>query len=88
MRNATGGNCTTTAGEEGRVSYLDLLAAVLAQHEKNLCRLIERLEVLYETLTTLNQQMSTQGDGGPERTEEDQSKVLRDTYLKIAKYIQ
>lgn len=78
----------TTVGEEGRVSYLDLLAAVLAQHEKNLCRLIERLEVLYETLTTLNQRMSTQGDGGPERTEEDYSKVLRDAHLKMAKYIQ
>jgi len=78
----------TTVGEEGRVSYLDLLAAVLAQHEKNLCRLIERLEVLYETLTTLNQQMSIQGDGGPQRIEEDESKVLHDAHLKVAKYIQ
>jgi len=39
--------------ERGRSSYLDLLITTLMEHEKNLDRLVERLEKIYKDLSTV-----------------------------------
>jgi uncharacterized coiled-coil protein SlyX len=41
--------------ERGRASYLDLLINTLMEHEKNLDKLIERLEKIYEDLQEIRE---------------------------------
>jgi len=42
--------------DKGRASYLDLLINTLMEHEKNLDKLIEKLEQIYENLQGIYEQ--------------------------------
>jgi len=73
--------------EKGRASYLDLLISTLMEHEKNLDRLIGRLEKLYENLQEIyeeRRETEAQESSTPKEKEKPRSSE-QDTliYMKL-----
>ena len=77
----------TIVGEEGGISYLELLVATLAQHEKTLSRLIERLEVVCDLLDKLNQRVNIDERWKTQLTVEEVTESLVRFGWKSTKYI-
>lgn len=53
-----GEGCLMSAEGRGRTSYLDLLITTLMEHEKNLDRLVERLEKTCEDLSATSSRLA------------------------------
>jgi len=75
----------STSEDSGRSSYLDLLIAVLSQHEKNMDRIIEKMEKLSEDLTKTGKVKMISEKTGVVIKEVDTSLPSPDTlvYMKI-----
>ena len=75
----------STSEDSGRSSYLDLLIAVLSQHEKNMDRIIEKMEKLSEDLTKTGKVKTASEKTGVVVKEVDTLPTSPDTlvYMKI-----
>jgi len=75
----------STGEDSGRSSYLDLLVAVLSQHEKNMDKIIEKMEKLSENLAKAEKVKRISEKDSVVIREGDTSPVGPDslTYMKI-----
>jgi len=75
----------STSEDMGRSSYLDLLVAVLSQHEKNMDKIIEKMEKLLKDLGTTDRGERTSDKNSVTIKEAELSSTSSDTltYMKI-----
>jgi len=76
---------TMGSDDEGRSSYMDLLVTTLMEHEKNMDRLLEKLERIAKNLALVLEQTSLKAGKLTAKEERPQEKPDSDnlTYIKI-----
>jgi len=74
-----------SSNDEGRSSYMDLLVTTLMEHEKNMDRLLEKLERIAKNLALVFEQTSQKAEKRAVKEERPQEKPDSDnlTYIKI-----
>ena len=75
----------STGEDVGRSSYLDLLIAVLSQHEKNMDKIIEKIEKLSQELTkaTKSRKVSDENQMATKEVETPPERPETLIYMKI-----